>query len=468
MATTFHERVRALLELAARHPTAERTRFVRAQCAEDAALQAEALELLSHFRRAQSADTPAISQRWMCPGATTIAEVNARALDIHGVAEAPTRPGGVTAVDATVAQRGMKQAGDKRLTAPQPPFCLDQYRVVEMLGCGGMGAVYRAEHATLHCSVALKLMLAAKAHGEMLRRFALEAEILRQLRHPNIAWFVHTGSAPLRHETAQGVQYAQTPYYVMEYVNGAPLHIFASLGALGLRARLRLLSQVAEAADFAHRRGVIHRDLKHDNILVNEQGEPKILDFGIARLEDAMWSIVQEERGRFIGTPRYASPEQIAGEAHQVTTKSDVFSLGIIAHELLTGRPPAMRGRRVELQLESLVLDETADRPAVTRRELQFHLRDVLSAALHHDPELRLASAAELAARLRNLEARCFRAPQRSWWARLLERFVNSRHVHSTGPHSAERPLRAVLQARIRLGVEARDVVQEEASTRKL
>lgn len=504
MATTFHDRVQALLELAAQQPTGARTRFVRARCPDDTALQAEAIELLSHFRRAAENETPGAGLAgWKCPGTSTIGQASDRALDVRRQAEAltaspqgrdvqptvvaaptrsdpllsgptrtptqtPTQPAAQPAARAKGRGRSAADSG-----APQPPFCLDQYRVVELLGCGGMGVVYRAQHATLQCPVALKLMLTAKVSTDLQRRFALEVEILRQLRHPHIAWFIHTNTAPLRHESPQGVQYVQTPYYVMEYVNGAPLNVYADLHDLSVRPRLKLLAQIADAADFAHRRGVIHRDLKPDNILVDEHGDPKILDFGIARLEDAMISVLADERGKFIGTPRYASPEQMAGDTHRLTAKSDVFALGLIAHELLTGRLPSWRGRRIELRLESLRLDDELDRPAISVRELRFHLRELLSAALQHDPDLRLASAALFAERLRKIERDSFRPAPHSWWQRLLERIRPQRgpREHASEANAAARPLRAVLQARIRMGVEAREpapVSPDPATTRAL
>ncbi len=204
------------------------------------------------------------------------------------------------------------------------------YRIVRPIGRGGMGTVYLAERADREFKkqVALKILKRGTDTDEVLRRFRRERQILAQLAHPNIAHLLDAGT------TADGL-----PYFAMEYVAGIPVTEFCQTNNLDLHARLQLFLTICGAVEFAHRNLIVHRDLKPANILVTADGEPKLLDFGIAKLlapEAAEVELTMQERQRL--TPAYASPEQVRGEP--VTTVSDVYALGALLYELLTGQTP--------------------------------------------------------------------------------------------------------------------------------
>jgi serine/threonine-protein kinase len=206
------------------------------------------------------------------------------------------------------------------------------YRLLSVLGRGGMGVVYLAERAdgAWQQQVALKLLPPALASGALAERFLLERRILARLEHPGIARLLDGGL------TDDG-----DPYFVLEYVEGEPLTDWCNRRRLALEERLRLFRRVCEAVQYAHGRLVVHRDLKPSNILVTPAGEVKLLDFGIARLLDAEGgadATVLTRLGLQPYTPGYAAPEQLRGEA--VTVATDVYALGVLLHELLVGRRP--------------------------------------------------------------------------------------------------------------------------------
>src|SRR5262249_43409842 len=201
------------------------------------------------------------------------------------------------------------------------------YRIVDTIGPGGMGAVYRAtrDDKSFEKQVAVKILRVGTETPEALVRFRQERQILASLEHPNIARLIDGG------DTADG-----QPYIVLEYVDGEPITEYCVRRNLPPRARLDLFLRVCTAVEYAHRSLIIHRDLKPGNILVTADGEPKLLDFGIAKLlnpaGDGTATMFQAM------TPQYASPEQITGEA--VSTVTDVYSLGVILYELMTRRHP--------------------------------------------------------------------------------------------------------------------------------
>jgi serine/threonine protein kinase len=205
---------------------------------------------------------------------------------------------------------------------------IGRYRIISELGAGGMGAVYLAERAdgTFEQRVALKLIRRAIVSDFILRRFVNERQILASLDHPNIAHLVDGGTTE-----------DDLPYFVMEYVRGENIVELARNRELSLEERLDLFREVCAAVSFAHRNLVIHRDLKPSNILVTQDGIPKLLDFGIAKLLKAE-NKHETATQHFVFTPEYASPEQIRGE--NLTTATDIYSLGVILYELLTGLLP--------------------------------------------------------------------------------------------------------------------------------
>src|SRR5260370_31886307 len=201
------------------------------------------------------------------------------------------------------------------------------YKILNLIAEGGMGEVYLAHDPELDRKVAIKRIKSHLKTKELLRRFRNERQILANLQHPNIARLFEAGA------TADGL-----PFFVMEYVEGKPIDRYASENQLSLTDRLKLFRTVCSAITCAHQNLVIHRDIRPNNILVTVKGEPKLLDFGIAKLLDE--SDKQEATLTLFHamTPEYASPEQVKGEA--ITTASDVYSLGVLLYELLTRRRP--------------------------------------------------------------------------------------------------------------------------------
>jgi non-specific serine/threonine protein kinase/serine/threonine-protein kinase len=297
---------------------------------------------------------------------------------------------------------------------------LGPYRVLAELGRGGMGVVYLAERADgeFDRRVALKVVPAAHAwHRELLERFRRERQILARLDHPAIARLLDGGS------TEDG-----TPYFAMELVEGVPIDRYCDEHELPIRGRLELFLSVCDAVEAAHRSLVVHRDLKPSNVLVTAGGEPKLLDFGIAKpLDDRGPDAAFTLGGSQPMTPEYASPEQLAGEP--VTTGTDVYSLGVLLHELLCGERPRRRAgldpaeqaaamRREDPTAPSDALrptrgpkagasrlEEVARRRRLTperlRRRLRGDLDRITQQATHPEPLRRYGSVRELADDLR-------------------------------------------------------------------
>jgi serine/threonine protein kinase/tetratricopeptide (TPR) repeat protein len=231
------------------------------------------------------------------------------------------------------------------------------YKVVRQIGRGGMGAVYLAERAdnAFQKRVAIKLIKRGMDTDFVLRRFRHERQILAALDHPFIARLLDGGATP-----------AGQPYFVMEYIEGQPLYLHCDERRLTVRDRLRLFCQVCEAVEYAHEKQVIHRDIKPSNILVNSMGAPKLFDFGIAKLlnpELVSDTSPQTATAMRMMTVEYSSPEQVQGLP--VTFLSDVYSLGVLLYELLTGhRPYHFRSRQLH-EMARVIIEEEPGPPSV-------------------------------------------------------------------------------------------------------
>ena len=261
---------------------------------------------------------------------------------------------------------------------PQPsPQTIGPYRVLRELGVGGMGTVLLAERSLgdTRQKVALKLIRGFPT-SQARERLARERNLLAELNHPNIAGLLDAG------ETDD-----QTPYLAMEYVEGVPLHRYCADHDLGLRERLALFAQLCRAVQHAHQRLIVHRDIKPGNILVREDGTPVLLDFGIGKLIDAT---DRDATATHVFTPAYAAPEQVAGRA--VTTATDIWGLGCVLHELLSGRALNEINSTGRVPLPSLA---TLDRSRA--RALRGELDTLVGKAMHEEPERRYASAQALA-----------------------------------------------------------------------
>lgn len=308
--------------------------------------------------------------------------------------------------------------GDDMAAQPDPAgTIIGSYRLIRSLGQGGMGEVFLAERADdqFRQNVAIKLVRRGLLSGQVQGRLRQERQILASLDHPNIARLYDGGT------TADG-----TPYIVMEYIDGEPIDIHCDQRQLSVEQRLRLFITVCSAVHRAHQNLVVHRDLKPSNILVTRDGVPKLLDFGIAKRLDldvqaAMYTMAVTQADIRVMTPDHASPEQIRGDL--ISTASDIYVLGVLLYELLTGyKPFCLRGKHfaeverticedvpampseviaaAEQQEDSGIGTVAAQRStgiAKLRRELQGDLDNIVAMAMRKEPERRYSSAEQLA-----------------------------------------------------------------------
>jgi non-specific serine/threonine protein kinase/serine/threonine-protein kinase len=361
-------RVKQLFEACLDLPASDRTSFLESRCG-DAELKAEVLSLL-----AVHDDDPAFLD-----GATPA--IDSRTL---------------TMLDAHLSG---KRVGP--------------WKLKREVGRGGMGVVWEAERndGEFEQRVAIKFVQQAVAGEIELARMRGERQILAGLNHPGIATLLDGGT------TADGY-----PYLVMEFIDGEPLDAWCERNGLSVRQRLELFLRVCAAVEFAHRRLVVHRDLKPGNILVTAEGSPKLLDFGIAKLLDADSGRASDStRTAAVLTPDYASPEQVRGEA--VTTATDIYSLGVVLYVLLTGRKPYVATG--PLGLMRAISDEDPKPPSVhapadRRKTVKGELDAIVMQALRKNPDERYASAGAFAADVRAwLEGRTVTAHPATPWQRV-------------------------------------------------
>ncbi|MBX3373091.1 MAG: tetratricopeptide repeat protein [Phycisphaeraceae bacterium] len=297
--------------------------------------------------------------------------------------------------------------GGAAAAAPAVPAEIGGYRIVRVLGEGGMGTVYLAEQASPRRHVALKVIRAGAASRPALRRFALEAEALGRLHHPGIAQIHEAGTFDL----GSGEQ----PYFAMELVEGRSLEAYVADRSLSIRAALLIIARLADAVHHAHIKGVIHRDLKPANVVIVDTAvaggpapdpdhlRPKILDFGVARLADAPDgdTLARTVAGQLVGTVPYMSPEQIGGDPHAIDTRTDVYAIGVIAYELLTGRLPHDSTQGSLIDLARTIAESDAPALGRLRRDLRGDVETIVARAMEREPDDRYPSAADLAADIR-------------------------------------------------------------------
>lgn len=271
------------------------------------------------------------------------------------------------------------------------------YTVERVLGVGGMGTVYLARQERPGRKVALKVIRRGYSSTSLLRRFEHEAEVLGRLHHPGIAQIYEAGAASM--EPGRPAQ----PYIAMELVSGPSLSEHVERERLSTHERLELLAKICDAVHHAHQRGVIHRDLKPGNILVDERGQPKVLDFGVARASDADLRVttMQTSVGQLIGTLPYMSPEQVLADPSEVDLRSDVYALGVILFQLLAGKLPHDLGSRSIPEAARIIREEAPSKLSSVSRVFRGDLDTIVSKALEKDKARRYQSAADLADDLR-------------------------------------------------------------------
>ena len=354
-----YERCKRVFVAARELPTHERAGYVTRVCADDVALMREVFDLLM--------------------------------LDTRGAVPELDHSPAASALELLSADTASGHAG--------------RWRLLHEIGRGGMGVVHLAvaEDGT---TAAVKLLGLGTLSPDVRERFRLEAEILHRLDHPGIARVLDEGDVT----AAGGIT---RPWIAMEYVDGLPLLRHAEERALDTRQRLELLADVCDAVQHAHAQGIVHRDLKPSNILVRADGRPVVLDFGVARLTagDDRDTALLTRTGQLVGTPQYMSPEQVKGDPAAVGPASDVYSLGVIAYELLTGKPPYDASLRSLHHAVATIL--TAEPTPLGRHEARFAgaLERIVGKAIEKSVVDRYLDAGELADDLRrHLQGRTVRA----------------------------------------------------------
>ena len=314
------------------------------------------------------------------------------------VRRTPVEFSGEQAVGVTVemgpafsgAQSAAGSIADARLNTPddagpgQRLGAVGNCDLLEEIARGGMGVVFRARQRALGRIVAVKVILDGDFSSiDQVRRFCTEAQAAANLKHPNIVAIHELG------------QHDGRPYLVMEFIEGEPLAVAVS-GGLDERRAAELLLQIAEAVEHAHQHGVVHRDLKPSNVLVDRQGLPHLVDFGLAKLIHQDSSATAD--GAVIGTPSYMSPEQAVGDHARISPQSDVYGLGAILYELLTGRAP-FRGETLGATL-AMVENQLPVPPRIIRASLSRDLEAICLKCLEKKAEDRYSTAGELALEL--------------------------------------------------------------------
>ncbi len=284
--------------------------------------------------------------------------------------------------------RGAIAQFEKADPAQSMPERVGEYRIKRVLGRGGMGCVYEAEQEHPSRSVALKVLpLEVVGDERRTELFKREATALARLCHPGIAVIYSVGQGKEGH-----------PHIAMELLEGRTLDLYSRENSLGRRAKITLARRVCEAIGHAHENGIVHRDIKPTNIIVDEAGKPVVIDFGLARIADDGLTRASLH-GSVLGTLPYMSPEQVSGSA-EVGPASDVYSLGVVLFELLTGRLPYDLTGLSLIEAARKIESQTPVMPRGIRRSLRGELRTVVLKALEKHPSRRYQDAGELASEL--------------------------------------------------------------------
>ncbi|MHC5026559.1 MAG: protein kinase domain-containing protein [Planctomycetota bacterium] len=273
------------------------------------------------------------------------------------------------------------------------PERIGAYRLRRAIATGGMGTVYEAAQDHPRRTVALKVMKSGLTSASALRRFEYESQLLARLRHPGIAQVFDAGT----HDDGGG----GVPYFVMEYIpNAKSITEYCDRKKLGTRERLELFIDTCDAVHHGHQKGIIHRDLKPDNLLIDSTGQVKVIDFGVARATDSDMAVttLQTDVGQLIGTVQYMSPEQIEADPNDLDIRSDVYALGVILYELLTGRLPYDVRSVSVFEAAHMVRESKPARLSTIDAQLRGDVETIAHKALEKDRDRRYQTASDLAA----------------------------------------------------------------------
>ncbi len=288
-------------------------------------------------------------------------------------------------------------AGPPITDAPEPVASsligtnIDGFSLKRIIGSGGMGTVYEAMQEQPRRRVAVKMMKRGITSKSALRRFEFESQLLGRLQHPGIAQVYEAGT----HDDGSG----GVPYFAMEYISSARSLIeYAADKKLGTRERLALFTKVCDAVQHGHLKGIVHRDLKPDNILVDSSGQPKIIDFGVARSTDSDMAVttLQTDVGQLVGTLQYMSPEQCEADPSDLDARSDVYALGVVLYELLTGKPPYDVRQAAIHEAVRMVREEEPTKLSTIDRHLRGDIETIALKALEKERDRRYQSATAL------------------------------------------------------------------------
>ena len=279
---------------------------------------------------------------------------------------------------------------------PQPlqsnlPPTIGPFSIRRVIGSGGMGTVYEAMQESPRRKVAIKVMKRGITSSSALRRFEFESQVLARLHHPGIAQVYEAGTWD---DGTGGV-----PFFAMEFIAGAKtLNQFAVDKKLDITQKLELFALVCDAVHHGHQKGIIHRDLKPGNILIDRQGNPKVIDFGVARSTDSDLAVTtqQTDVGALVGTLQYMSPEQCEADPDIIDTRSDVYAMGVVLYQMLCGKAPYDLGSIPIFDAAKIVREQPPTRLSVVSPLLRGDLETIVSKAMAKDPEYRYQSALEL------------------------------------------------------------------------
>jgi serine/threonine protein kinase len=353
---TEHEKIQKIFSEAIALPEIERAAFLHKQCGTDEALRAELDSLLENH----NSKSDELEQDW---------------------SDLPT-------IDS-------KAGAPKKETSSAPrshPKQIGDYKVIRVLGEGGMGITYEAVQKSPKRRVAIKVIKADGVTESSRRRFEYEASALARLTHPGIAQIYESG-AWIDSDGAERL------FIAMEYVNGGPLTGYVRKHELSTKERLILFRSICEAVHHSHQKGIIHRDLKPDNILIRKDGQPKIIDFGVARPTDRGVQCITEQTnvGRLIGTLQYMSPEQVDAVDDDLDIRSDVYALGVVMYEMLCGTLPYNIRQKALSEAIRVIQEDPPTSPSTIHRTLRGDIETITLKALEKNRNRRYGSAEDLA-----------------------------------------------------------------------